>query len=299
LNAPRPPISNVEHALADAEHRARVAEADLAYLARDTEGVLQAAQQRLDALARELDHANAESEQRGAALAALRRECEGVHGRLPALEQAARAVLELGERQRRELAEQRRVHDLVDARLVAERESVALIAERLASERAAANVRLVQVQEQAAAAIRSADAAANARLAQANEQAAAAIRSAQERASDALRGALETVHRLADPTETELLLRADLELAASETVALRTRLGACEHALHVRDRELQRERAIADEATRWASRVERELVLDAPPVTSGADLAAQPAAAGPPISPLRRRGPRVRLRPVS
>jgi hypothetical protein len=265
-------------ALAEAERRAHVAEDDLAYLARDTGGVLHAAQQRLDALARELDERTAESARRGAELAMVRRECERIHGRLPALERTARAALELGERQRRELAEQRRVHGFVAGGLAAERASVALLAELLAGERAAAN----------------------ARLQEAHEQAAAAIGLAEQRASAALRDALETVRRLTDPAETELRLRADLELAASEAAQLRTRLGACEDALRERERELQRERGIADEATRWASRVERELVLDPPHVGPGsAAVAAQPGPTGPPISPLRRRGPRVRLRHVS
>jgi hypothetical protein len=105
---------------------------------------------------------------------------------------------------------------------------------------------------------------------------------------------------MAEASETELRLRADLEFATRETLALRTRLGACEQALQESDRALERERGIADEATRWASRVERELVPDPSPVASGAEVEpAQSAAAGPPISPLRRRGPRVRLRPVS
>jgi hypothetical protein len=269
-------------ALAEAERRAHVAEDDLAYLARDTGGVLHAAQQRLDALARELDERTAESARRGAELAMVRRECERIHGRLPVLERTARAALELGERQRRELAEQRRVHGFVAAGLVAERASVALLAELLAGERAAAN----------------------ARLQEAHEQAAAAIGLAEQRASAALRDALETVRRLTDPAETELRLRADLVLATSEAAQLRTRLGACEDALRERERErereLQRERGIADEATRWASRVERELVLDPPHVGPGsAAVAAQPGPTGPPISPLRRRGPRVRLRHVS
>ena len=115
--------------------------------------------------------------------------------------------------------------------------------------------------------------------------------------------AAELEHLRRERSEHEERLRAELDRAHTEKQELRTRLSLCEHALAERERDLERERQLADEAMRWASSVERELVLPKPsrvqavPPPAG-DCNAKPPAE-PPITALRRRGSRVRLRPAS
>jgi hypothetical protein len=102
------------------------------------------------------------------------------------------------------------------------------------------------------------------------------------------------------PSDGELMLRAELEQTESDKAELRTRLALCVHELREREDELERERRLADEATRWASRVERSLMNgDAPgPATAsvGHDITLR-ATAGPPIPAPRRFRSRVRIRP--
>jgi hypothetical protein len=129
-----------------------------------------------------------------------------------------------------------------------------------------------------------------------HERAAAAIALAEERATTALRAARETV-RWAQIDERRM--RAELDVVTEQKVDLATRLALCEQTLRERERELERERKLADEATRWASRVESELVLGTSPAPpADADVAAT-AAADPPMSTPRRREPRVRVRHAS
>jgi hypothetical protein len=96
----------------------------------------------------------------------------------------------------------------------------------------------------------------------------------------------------AGPTETELRLSRDLAAAARENDELLARLQRSERALRSRERELERERKLADEATRWASRAERALV--AGPLVR--PIAEAKPTAGTPITSSRRRGPRIRVR---
>jgi hypothetical protein len=102
------------------------------------------------------------------------------------------------------------------------------------------------------------------------------------------------------PSDDELMLRAELEQAESDKAELRTRLALCVHELHEREDELERERRLADEAARWASRVERSIMHGELPTSatasSGHDITLR-AAAGAPIPPPRRFRSRVRSRP--
>ena len=76
-----------------------------------------------------------------------------------------------------------------------------------------------------------------------------------------------------------------------ENDELLERLQRNERALRARERDLERERKVADEAARWASRAERALAARPP---DGPD---EPIlAGGAPIAARRRRGPRVRVR---
>jgi hypothetical protein len=303
-------------ALAEAERRAVAAERDLAFLARDRDGSLRAAQQRVDALASELQAVSADSERRDAALRALRDRCERVHARLPEIERTARSALRRAEREREELvarlAEQQRVQRVVAEQLEAQRGSLRLVAERLSAERAAARQRLVQMHEQAATAIRSAGQRAEAALGAAREiveQLAdpAAVEpplrarlAAAERERDDLRRRLEgeleharTAQGARDRrrgAEVEHLRREKLELgqrlleeldeATNEKLELRARLGLAEHTLAQRDRELAGERKLADDAAMWASRVECELVGRSSATAGGRVVAAVPDVPG-------------------
>jgi hypothetical protein len=99
----------------------------------------------------------------------------------------------------------------------------------------------------------------------------------------------------AGPSDGELKLRAELSRADGEKAELRTRLALCIHELRERESELDHERKVADEAARWASRVERSLERDDRSVPLAGDIVLRPPS-GSPTSPPRRRGPRLRLR---
>jgi hypothetical protein len=106
-------------------------------------------------------------------------------------------------------------------------------------------------------------------LTEMREQCVAAIRTAEAHAAAAMHAARETIEQG----------RADAKAQVDE----------------LRE-ELARERTIADEATRWASRVERELLLAERPATDPRQVSgAEPAA----IEPAGRRSPRVRVRLAS
>lgn len=146
---------------------------------------------------------------------------------------------------------------------------------------------------------------ADARAAQAVREQLDGRLEAQARASrlqaelDAVRH--ELARRSSGPSDGELALRDELEQIESDKAELRTRLALCLHELHEREDELERERKLADEATRWASRVERSLVLgDGAPSSSssGHDITLR-AGPGQPIAGSRRFRPRVRMRPGS
>jgi hypothetical protein len=118
-----------------------------------------------------------------------------------------------------------------------------------------------------------------------------------------VRAQMSTIRRVARETAEhargerlvlERSLHAQLDRAASEKAELNIRLSVCEHALREREHELARERELADEATRWASRVERALVFG-PPAERDGDVAPPPQPASGPPTPLRRRDARVRV----
>ncbi len=210
----------------------------------------------------------------------------------------ARAVAET---QARDAAE---AHALADAQAQDAAEARAL-AEAQAQD--AAEARALAEARKAADALALADArgvaeaealaAAEAREACALAEAAAAPESPSVR-ERRLEAELEHLRR--ERSEHEERLRAELDQAKTEKAELRTRLGICEHTLSQRELELERERQLADEALRWASRVERELVLEpvAPaPAAAAGECAVKPAVEQP-ASVLRRRGPRIRLRPA-
>ncbi|HEX8159939.1 MAG TPA: hypothetical protein VF526_21375 [Solirubrobacteraceae bacterium] len=135
---------------------------------------------------------------------------------------------------------------------------------------------------------------AEARMKAMHEHAAAAIRLAEQRASAALSVARESVRRAQIDAEARagLALQAQIDLRM-KAEALACKLGTeLEHLRH----ELEAEAKLADDATRWASRVEGELVRATSPTTD--DVAGEPPA-DPPISTPARRQPRVRVRHAS
>ncbi len=93
------------------------------------------------------------------------------------------------------------------------------------------------------------------------------------------------------PSPDELRLQRALAAAHRDNEELIRRLQGAERELRSRERELERERKLADEAARWASRAEQALAAE-PTVPA---LGPSPLA-GPPSTSARRRGPRVRIR---
>ncbi|MDP2709742.1 MAG: hypothetical protein Q8O56_00865 [Solirubrobacteraceae bacterium] len=210
-------------------------------------------------------------------------------------------------------------------------------ATQLAQEQAADAIRLaearsVQALTAAVETMRQAQSAADERTDQADRalREQVAIRLRAERDADELRNELDVIQdawliserRLRterdqlrrEKREIEEHLRAQLEREASQQAALRARLATCEQTLHARQHELEQERRLADEATRWASRVERDLQLGGPPAAQpGADDPARPqrsagevdraAPSGDPpastVATLHARWPRVRIRRAS
>lgn len=238
--------------------------------------------ERPDGLVRELDDARAESSRCRAALRAVRAECDRLAQRLPALEQLA---FELTER----LAGERLEHD----------EAVADLAEQLTD----AEARLRDLHAQAAEAIALAEERATSALLRAGETVRGIPGGADGARERCMAAELEHLRR--ERAEHEERLRAELDTAHAERVELRTRLSVCEHTLADRERELARERKLADEAMHWASSVERELLASQSPgapaaaaVVPPAGDCAVPAADAPQIA-VRRRGSRVRLRTAS
>jgi hypothetical protein len=226
-------------------------------------------------------------------LVAARDECERISQRLPAIDALARDVAE-------QLARQRCIHERAVAQLEGERSQVARLAELLVDERAASSARVAALHAQAAEAIQIAEERAAQALHEARELVDALGQGTASVAETRLATELEHVRR--EKAELEQRLRGDLDRATAEKIELRTRLGICEHALAERDDELERERTLADEALRWASSVEHELVQAPVPAARPAreeddDRPARPAP-DPATSPLRRRGGRVRLRPA-
>lgn len=252
------------------------------------------AQRTSASLQQALDDALALSARRGAALDALQRECERVYAHLPAIERMTHSALERdAEHHRRledherararlaeQLAEQRDLHERVIARLEAEREHLRELAELQERERAAAADGLEQLREERAMRLRA------------------------ERDAGDLRAELAALRRACEQCaakqELEERLRAELERETSERAALRTRLEICEQTLRERDRELELERQVAAEATRWASRVERTL-LDGPSGEADRTGKDDPAAGSgdPSVTTLHGRASRVRIRNAS
>jgi hypothetical protein len=323
--APRRPASGARHSgtetistLAQAEQQIVGAARDLAYLAG------------------ELGRVTSQSEERGAALIDAREECGRLSRRLEQLERLAAGVMRRVEAERAASdARMQEVHEQAAAaiRMAEERASASLRkAHELVREVAAAHEATVEL---AAAAQREAESARQAisvhrteaqlELAAAHEaaaereaavarevEAAATARAAAEREAESQptarerRMAVELEHLRRERSEHEERLRADLDLVRTEKLELRTRLSMCEHTLAERERELERERKLADEAMRWASSIERELVLPPPALVPAPAPAPAPAGdcavkppADPPIAAMRRRGSRVRLRPAS
>ena len=95
----------------------------------------------------------------------------------------------------------------------------------------------------------------------------------------------------AAPSEDVVRVRDELAAAMRENDELLERLQRNDRALRARERDLERERRVADEATRWASRAERALAAQPP-----ADPAEPILADGAPSAARRRRAPRVRIR---
>jgi hypothetical protein len=127
-----------------------------------------------------------------------------------------------------------------------------------------------------------------------HEHAAAAIRLAEQRASAALRGARESVRQAQIEAEArwQLAMQAQLDLRM-KAEALACKLGS---ELEYLRGEFEAERKLADDAARWASRVEGELVHGTSPAADGV---AGKSPADSPISTPARREPRVRVRHAS
>ena len=299
-------ISALTQALVEAEGRALLAEDDL-------------------------EDAHAELERRVGELRTAREDRERLHAALPAIRQTAQETIARNTLLEAQLAEQQLVHARLATQLGAERARLAGCAERLAAEHAATQARLAAEREtgdarlaalhdQAAEAIRRAERLACTTLEGArstvgriqldcDRQVALALQAlaeAQARADglqaevDALRHTLDAraapvpvkAPPVPGPSEIELRLSRDLTAAARENDELRERVQCSERALRSRERALERERKLADEATRWASRSERALVTAPVVGPAGAKPAAQS-----PIALPRRRGPRIRIRP--
>lgn len=245
-------------------------------------------------LAGELRRVSAESERRGAALLDAREEGGRLSRHMATLEQLSEAIV-------RQVTAERAA---ADAR-VADARAQAAAAIRMAESRASAGLRAAQEAVREAAVAHAVQAECGAAVAR-EAHVAAPIRAAAEREAETQHTArerrlgAELEHLRRERSEHEERLRAELDQVRTEKLELRTRLRMCEHALAERERELQRERKLADEAMRWASSVERELVLSpapAPAAPAAGDCAVKPPADPPKV--LRRRGSRVRLRPAS
>ncbi|MEA2231801.1 MAG: hypothetical protein QOD83_1617 [Solirubrobacteraceae bacterium] len=142
--------------------------------------------------------------------------------------------------------------------------------------------------------LQAARADADARVTAMHEHAAAAIRLAEQRASAALRGARESVRQAQVDAEArwQLAMQAQLDLRI-KAEALACKLGS---ELEYLRREFEAERKLADDAARWASRVEGELLHGTP---ATADAVAGTSPIDPPNSTPARREPRVRVRHAS
>jgi hypothetical protein len=127
-----------------------------------------------------------------------------------------------------------------------------------------------------------------------HEHAAAAIRLAEQRASAALRGARESVRQ----AQVDAEARWQLAMQAQLDLRMKAEALACKLAseLAYLRREFEAERKLADDAARWASRVEGELLHGTP---ATADAVAGTSPTDPPISTPARREPRVRVRHAS
>jgi hypothetical protein len=279
-------------------------------LAEAEEHVVRAARD-LAYLAGELARVSAESERRGDELQAAQDDCRRLNRRLEVLE---RMVAAIGPQRSTEVdalearldgahaqaagairaAEARASTALREARATLH----AVVADRDAAIADAAATARERVQDRDAATARAAAVTREA-VADREEAALAAANAESQPTAHERRLVAELEHLRRERIEHENRLRDDLARATTEKLELRTRLSLCEHALAERDRELERERKLADEAMRWASSVERTLVAPDPVL---ADAPAEDCATTSSVEPpavLRRRGGRVRLRTAS
>ena len=262
----------------------------------DAEREIVSAARDLAYLASELARVTEQNERRGSALLTARDDCARLREQLHGVQQLTSGLVEQMTLERA----------LADARLRRANEQAA-VAIGLAEERATAAMHRAQRLLSEARAAQSAAAAQAAREAEARQAAHEAEWREAESEPTALERRLsaEIEHVRRERAEHEERLRNELDVVRNEKLEVRTRLSLTEHALQERQHELERERKLADEAMRWASSVERELVLaptppaqPAPAPAPAGDCAATPPAAEPPIALRRRRGSRVRLRPT-